>query len=71
MKNPLTRFVGLGILSACLAGVGCEKHSPSQTIPGYAEKETAKHTIEKQTSMVPEGASTNAPVYFPDQQKPQ
>ena len=71
MKIPVTRLIGLGIVSACLAGVGCEMHPPSETIAGYAEKETSKQTIEKQTSMIPEGANTNAPAFFPDQKKPQ
>ncbi|MFZ4682355.1 MAG: hypothetical protein ACOYMS_07620 [Terrimicrobiaceae bacterium] len=66
MKIPVLRLLALGLVSACLAGVGCEMHPPSETIAGYAEKETTKQTIEKQESMIPEGANTNAPAFFPD-----
>jgi len=71
MKIPLAASACLVILSACLAGVGCEMHPPSESIAGYAEKEPARQAIEKQKSLIPEGANTNAPVYFPDHQKPQ
>ena len=70
MKIPLTVSACLFILCACLGGAGCEMHPPSQTIAGYAEKEPARQAIEKQKSMVPEGANTNAPQFFPSPQKP-
>ncbi len=71
MKIPLTLSAGFVVLFACLGGVGCEMHPPSQTIAGYAEKEPAKQAIEKQKSLVPAGANTNAPEYFPAQQQSQ
>jgi len=71
MKIPLSLSAGLVILFVCLGGMGCEMHPPAQTIAGYAEKESAKQAIEKQKSMVPEGANTNAPEYFPNHQKSQ
>ncbi len=65
MKTPVLKLLSLGLVSAGLAGVGCEMHPPSETIAGYAEKETTKQTIEKQESMIPEGTNTNAPAFFP------
>lgn len=69
MKIAAIFSVSLVTLAACLVSVGCEMHPPSQTIPGYAEKETAKQTVEKQKSLIPEEANTNAPTYFPGEKR--
>jgi hypothetical protein len=60
------RALSLAVLTVLLGGTGCEMHPPSETIKGYSEKETIQQAIDKQKSMVPEGANTNAPAYFPE-----
>jgi len=65
MKILTLLLAGLLAGMACFVSTGCEMHPPSETIPGYAEKEPAKQAIEKQRSLVPEGANTNAPTFFP------
>jgi len=70
MKTPSLWIVSLLAAAACLSGIGCEMHDPAVTVKGYAEKEEAKQEIEKQKSLLPEHASSNAPTYFPEKKTP-
>lgn len=62
MKRLFFSLFCLAAALACLGGIGCEKHSPEETIPGYAEK---KQTAAQQKATKAEGANPEAPAYFP------
>ena len=69
MKTPTLRILSLLAVAVGLAGIGCEQHDPAVTVKGYAEKEEVQQQIDKQKSLLPEGADTTAPSYFPNQKK--
>lgn len=70
MKTPSHWIVSLLAAAACFTGIGCEKHDPAVTVKGYAEKEEKKQAVEKQKSLLPESASSDAPAYFPEKKTP-
>ena len=57
------------LLAASLLAIGlhtgCERHSASQTIPGYAEKMKEKQAQAQEDARKSEAADPNAPTYFP------
>jgi hypothetical protein len=65
MKRPFFFLSCVAGALVCLGGIGCEPHSPSETIPGYAEK---KPTAEEQKATKAEGSNPDAPAYFPPKQ---
>ncbi|MFM8365433.1 MAG: hypothetical protein ACKOAS_09815 [Verrucomicrobiota bacterium] len=60
------------LLAASLLAIGlhtgCERHSASQTIPGYAEKMKEKEKKKEQAVEHSEAVDPNAPTYFPPKQ---
>lgn len=65
MKRPFFFLFCVAGALACLGGIGCEQHPPSETIPGYAEK---KHAAEQHKATTAEGSNPDAPAYFPPKQ---
>lgn len=55
----------LAAVSATLLHTGCERHSASQTVPGYAEKMKEKQAQAQEDARKSEAADPNAPTYFP------
>ncbi len=45
--------------------IGCERHSASQTVPGYAEKLAEKTVDERAQASTAEAVSLNPPKFFP------
>lgn len=65
MKRILFLFPVLALVAGF---VSCEKHSPSQTIPGYAEKEAEKKAEKEARMLTPQGGNPDAPTFFPKDQ---
>lgn len=55
----------LAAVSATMFHTGCERHSASQTVPGYAEKMKEKQAKAQEDAKKSEAADPNAPSYFP------
>ncbi len=55
----------LAAASAIMLHTGCERHSASQTVPGYAEKMKEKQAQAQEDANKSEAAAPNAPTYFP------
>ncbi|PAZ01169.1 MAG: hypothetical protein CAK90_01710 [Spartobacteria bacterium AMD-G4] len=63
MKSLTTSF--LIVFSLVAVQSGCERHSASKTIPGYAEKMEKKDEAAKNQATHSETADAQAPAYFP------
>jgi hypothetical protein len=48
-----------------LAQAGCERHTASETVPGYAEKLAAKNAAEKKDAATSEPVNPAPPKFFP------
>jgi hypothetical protein len=55
----------LAAVAALAFHTGCERHSASETVPGYAEKMKEKQAQAQQAAEHSEAADPNAPSYFP------
>lgn len=65
MKTLSLLALTLATLLVGFSSTGCEMHPPSETIPGYAEKEEAAKASELQQARQPEATDPKAPTYFP------
>lgn len=63
MKSLTTSF--LIAFSFVAVQSGCERHSASKTIPGYAEKLEKKDEAAQNQATHSESADAQAPAYFP------
>jgi hypothetical protein len=52
-------------LAIALAQPGCERHSASETVPGYAEKLAEKSVDERAQASTAEAITLNPPRFFP------
>ena len=55
----------LAAVASLALHTGCERHSASETVPGYAEKMKEKQAQVQQAAEHSEAADPNAPSYFP------
>jgi len=65
MKTISLLSISVITLLVGFSSTGCEMHPPSETIPGYAEKEAAEKAREMNRSIQPEPTHSKAPTYFP------
>lgn len=66
MKLPLTALSAAAVL--ILAQSGCERHSATETVPGYSEKLAERQASEKSRAATPEKVNPDAPRFFPQGQ---
>lgn len=66
MKLPLTAISAAAVL--ILAQPGCERHSATVTVPGYAENLAERQAAEKSQASTPEKVNPDAPRFFPQGQ---
>ena len=52
-------------IAALLIGAGCEKHSASQTVPGFQELQARNQAVQDKEARTPLAINPNAPKFFP------
>ena len=52
-------------IAAVLIGAGCEKHSASQTVPGFHEMQARAQAIEDKEARTPLPINPTPPKFFP------
>jgi len=52
-------------IAALLIGTGCEKHSASQTVPGFQELQARNQAVQDKEARTPLAINPNAPKFFP------
>lgn len=62
MKRILFLVPALALLAVFAS---CEMHPPSQTVPGYAEKEAERKAEKEAKMLTPQGGNPDAPQFFP------
>lgn len=58
-------IAGLSLMVLVLFQSGCERHSASQTVPGYAEKLAEKKKLQQEGATRPLKTNPNPPEFFP------
>ena len=56
--------------ASVLIGAGCERHSASQTVPGFSEKETRNQEVRDKMVRTPLAINPDAPKFFPPKKEP-
>ena len=62
MTRPILSSLAI---AGVLLGAGCEKHSASQTVPGFQEIQARNQAVQDKEARTPLTINPNAPKFFP------